>query len=129
MGAMTLQQVHGKFKIFTGTLAADKTLGALGREVAAFVRDNNVAAKSIGVEYLESAKKLILTLGYRDDEATYPIALRSVPLGKIEGLNTDDMSRLEAAMEAAAADITNLLCHELYITEEGDFLMVTMSRD
>src|SRR4051812_21251687 len=125
---MSLQQVHSKFKLFTGTLAADKTIGALAGEIAAFARDNKVAAKSIGVEYLESAKKLILTLGYRDDEAPYPIALQSVSLGKIGSLEGSDAKRLEDAMANACATIDNVLCHELYITDDGDFLMVIMSR-
>jgi hypothetical protein len=125
---MALQQVHNKFKIFTGPLAADKTLGPLGDEVAAFVRDNKVAAKSIGIEYLESAKKLIVSLGYRDDEAAYPVKLVSSAIGKIGELAKDDTTRLEEAMTKACAAVDGIICHELYITDEGEFLVVFMSR-
>ena len=52
---MIEHQVHGQFKLFTGPLAEDRKLGALGDQVAAFARDHKVAAKSIGVEYLESS--------------------------------------------------------------------------
>ena len=128
MTAMALQQVHSKFKIFTGSLAADKTLGPLADQIAAFARDQKVAAKSIGIEYLEGSKRIAISLGYRDDEAPYPVKIVSIPLGKIGDLDSGDTSRLEEAMANAAAKINGILCHELYITEEGDFLAVFMSR-
>ena len=46
---------------FTVALAADKTIGSLADQISGFVAENKVAAKSIGVEYLESAKKLIIS--------------------------------------------------------------------
>lgn len=61
------EQVHGKFKVFAGPLHADDTISPLAEEVSRFVRESRAAAKSIGVEYLESAGRLIITLGYRDD--------------------------------------------------------------
>jgi hypothetical protein len=128
MPAMALQQIHSKFKIFTGPLAADKTLGPLADQISAFAADQKVAAKSIGIEYLESAKKLIISLGYRDDEAAYPIKIASLSLGKIGALETGDTTRLEEAMTAASAGVEGIICHELYITDEGDFLVVFMSR-
>jgi hypothetical protein len=127
MAAMAIQQVHDKFKIFTGVPAADKTLGPLAEEIAAFARDQKVAAKSIGIEYLEASKRLIISLGYRDDEAAYPVKIESLPLGKIGELASGDVTRLEQAMASASAQIKNIICHELYITDEGDFLVVFMS--
>ena len=125
---MALTQVHNKFKIFTGALAADKTIGPLAEQISAFVAERKVAAKSIGVEYLESAKKLIITLGYSEGGDTYPVKVSTVSLGKIGGLETGDVSRLEEAMTGACASIQGIICHELYITDDGDFLVVFMSR-
>ena len=125
---MAIAQVHNKFKIFTGALAADKTIGPLAEQISAFVADRKVAAKSIGVEYLESAKKLIITLGYSENEDTYPVKVSTVSLGKIGGLETGDVSRLEAAMSDACTAFDGIICHELYITDEGDFLVVFLSR-
>ena len=93
MGHIT-EQVHGKFKVFAGPLNADDTIGQMAEEISRFVRDSKAAAKSIGVEYLESAERLIITLGYRDDEEGYPVKLSSVSLGKIEAIG-DDFSELE----------------------------------
>ena len=121
-------QVHNKFKVFSGDLQPDKTIGELAETVAAFASDHKIAAKSIGVEYLESAKRLIITLGYRDDEEAYPIKLHSVSLGKVDAAS-GDFSALEQAMAEASAKLSNVICHELYVTAEQDFLMIFMTHD
>ncbi|MFO0759165.1 MAG: hypothetical protein U0359_21915 [Byssovorax sp.] len=124
---MTRAQIHNKFKIFTGSPAADDTLGPLAAEVAAFVREHKVSAKSIGVEYLESSKKLVLSLGYRNDGDYHPVKLTTAKVGNIGELGNADTTRLEEAMAKASAAVTDIICHELYITDEGDLLMVLMS--
>lgn len=120
------EQVHHKFKVFVGELNADQTVGAMAREVASFAEQNKVAAKSIGVEYLESAKRLIITLGYRDDEDFYPIQLQSVPLGKVAAPE-QDFTALEQKMAEAGENLQNIICHELYVTDSNDFVMVFMT--
>jgi hypothetical protein len=114
--------------LFTGELAKDKTIGKLADEVAAFAKHSHAAAKSIGVQYVESAGLLLLTLGYRDDEEPYPIRLHSVPLGKIAAM-AGDFSKLENAMATASGKIRNVICHELYLTGDGDFVMVFMTHE
>ena len=119
-------QTHGKFKVFAGKLGADNGLGELADQVSAFASDNKIAAKSIGVEYLESAESLIITLGYRDDEDSYPIKLETVSLGQMSDLG-QDFSALEQKMAQASETVENIICHELYVTEDKDFLMVFMT--
>ena len=119
-------QVHSKFKVFAGQLDSSKKIGALGEQVANFVRDAKVAAKSIGVEYIESAGRLIVTLGYREDEPWYPVQLHCVSLGKVDALGSD-FAALEQSMSEAAEKQRNIICHELYVTEDRDFLMVFMT--
>src|ERR1051326_6276667 len=123
MSAIAKQQTHAKFKVFVGEPAPDKTLGKVAGEVAAFAGNAKIAAKSIGVEYLESLKKLVITLGYRDDEGFYPIQLHAVPLGKIHALG-DNFVELENAMAEASGKYPNIICHELYVTGEDDFVLV-----
>lgn len=118
------EQVHQRFKVFTGSLAGGG-LDALAREVEQFA-SGRVAAKSIGVEYLESASRLVLTLGYRDDEAGYPIRLSSRSLGVVDSL--DDLGDLEQRMASAAGDLAGVLCHELFVTDSNEFVMVFMAR-
>jgi hypothetical protein len=121
-----LRQVHSKFKVFAGELAPDKTIGKLASEVSAFANSRRIAAKSIGVEYLESLKRLVVTLGYRDDEPYYPIQLHSVHLGKTAVL-AGDFTALEKAMADASNKHANIICHELYATEDQDFILVLMT--
>jgi hypothetical protein len=36
---------------------------------------------------------------------------------------------LEAAMAEASGKIRNIICHELYLTGDGDFVMVFMTHE
>lgn len=120
------EQEHDKFKVFAGKLGANNKLGELADNVSAFAAENKIAAKSIGVEYLESSESLIITLGYRDDEEYYPIKLETVNLGKMDNIG-QDFSVLEGKMSDASQSFSNIICHELFVTEDKDFLMVFMT--
>ncbi len=122
------KQVHDKFKIFTGELAADGTIGKLADEVAAFVNKSKIAAKSIGVAYLDSGKRLVITLGYRDDKEPYPVKLHCIPLGKVD-LGAGDFRGLDTSMAKATSKHRNIICHELYVTGVHDFTMVLMAHE
>jgi len=123
---MIRAQIHDKFKVFVGDLAPDKTIGKLADEVADFAKKAKIAAKSIGVEYLESKGKLLITLGYKEGEEPYHIRLHSVHLGKIDAL-AGDFAKLEQAMAKASSKFKSIICHELYLTGEDDFVMVFMT--
>jgi hypothetical protein len=120
-------QVHGRFKVFTGPLAADGTFGDLGEQVSRWASSAKVAPKSIGVEYLESAKKLLLSIGYRDDEPGYGVTLACRRVGTLGALDAADVARLEKLMAEASAKVQNIICHELYVTDANELLMVFMS--
>ncbi|HET7460415.1 MAG TPA: hypothetical protein VFJ82_04170 [Longimicrobium sp.] len=119
------EQVHDKFKVFTGT-PGNGDLGPLAGQVEAFVREQRIAPKSIGVEFIERARKLVLTVGYRDDEQPYEVRLTSRSLGKVDGL--EDLGGLEQRMSAVAGELQGVLCHELFVTDEDEFVMVFMAR-
>jgi hypothetical protein len=127
MSAIT-DQVHTQFKVFVGELAADGSIGDLGDSVSSFAQMAGVAAKSIGIEYLESLQKIVITLGYRTGEAAYPIRLQSLRLPKVEVL-ASDLSALEGAMATAASNHPNVICHELYVTGDQDFFLVIMTHE
>ena len=119
-------QVHKKFKVFVGELDADNTIGALAEEITKFASASKIAPKSIGIEYLESVGRIIVTLGYREDEEPYPISLVTSPLGKIDSF-ADDFTALERAMTEASSKQSNIICHELYATAGYDLLMIFMT--
>jgi hypothetical protein len=124
-------QVHGKFKLFTGELGADLSLGALAGEVEAFVAKNKCAPKSIGIEYLEAERRVVVSLGYREGEPAYKIHLRSTSLGVAAKLDAAALARLEKAMGDAAdkqPQGEGLICHELFVTEKHEFVMVFMTQ-
>jgi len=122
------KQVHDKFKIFSGELAADGSIGKLAEEVAAFANKSKIAPKSIGVVYLEPGKRLMFTLGYRDDEEPYPVKLHSIPLGKVDA-KAGDFHLLEASMAKATSKHRNIICHELYVANGHAFTMVLMTHE
>lgn len=119
-------QSHKSFKIFAGTLGENNSIDDINEEIGKFVTENGVAAKSIGVEFLESANRLIFTLGYRTDEPSYAVKLTSVSLGKADVFG-DDFSALEAKMSEAATNQKDIICHELFVTKDGDFFMAFMT--
>ncbi len=118
-------QSHNKFKVFIPEegIAYDEAMRRLNNMVSTWSAEGKVAPKSVGVEYLESSKRLVLSVGFRDDEPGYKVKLTSVSLGK-PALFPDAIG---AAMEKAAADLDNVICHEFFVTGEGEFVMVLMS--
>ena len=122
------RQVHGKFKIFSGELAVDGTIGQLANEVAAFANQAKIAPKSIGVAHLEASKRLIITLGYVEDAEPYPIKLHCVRLGKVH-VEGNDFSALEEKMTKAGGKHANIICHELSVTGGNDFTVVVMTHE
>jgi hypothetical protein len=120
-------QVHDKFKVFSGKLASDQTLGSLAASVEGWVKAAKVAPKSIGVEYIEHSGALLLSIGYRDDEPAYAIKLATVRIGKIEATDAAGLAQIESAMAKATEKLGNIICHELYVTDAGDLLMVFMT--
>jgi hypothetical protein len=119
-------QVHSKFKIFVSPLnvSYSEALSLLEAEVEAFTRNGTVAAKSLGVEYLEGRGQLVLSLGYRDDEPGYPVKITTCPLGKLD----IDPASLERAVAKAAASVANPICHELFAAgPNGEFTLVLLS--
>lgn len=127
MSSSVNDQVHSKFKLFAGALSPDGSLGLLAKEVETFAAAAKAAPKSIGVEYLEHSNQVVVSLGYRDDEPPYPIKLSTVSLGKIESLSAEALTRLETTMAEAASKTPGVICHELLVTGEDEFIMVFMA--
>jgi hypothetical protein len=127
MSSNIAQQVHGKFKMFSAKLDGTRSIAALATEVEAFATKAKAAPKSIGIEYLEHSKTIVFTLGYRDDEPAYPVKLGTVSLGKSSKLEATDLAKLEAKLTEEAAKQKNIICHELFITEDDEFIVVFMT--
>ncbi len=120
-------QVHESFKLFAGKLDAAGHIGDLAKQVTAWAASAKVAPKSIGIEFVEHSKQVILSVGYRSDEAGYGITLASSKIGKIDKLDQAELTKLEGALGKAAGAQQNVICHELYVTDANELYMVTMS--
>jgi len=116
-------QEHNRFKLFSAQYASGAGLTSLLREIEKWVAANKVAPKSVGVEYLEGSGRLLMSIGYRDDEA-YPISLHSTSIGKLDG--GSDFTKVEQAIAGLASKLKNIICHELFVTETGDLNMIFM---
>lgn len=111
-----MSQSHSKFKVFIGPEALERA--------ASFVKDSSVAPKSLGVEFVESAGTIVLTLGFRDDQPRYDIGLSRVSLGQL----ALDEAKIAAALEAAASGLDDVICHEFYVDGNGEFFAVFMTQ-
>jgi len=125
-GRMSTSQIHSKFKFFipAAGLPHSEAIRLLSNMVSTFSRENKVAPKSLGIEFRERDKRLLLSLGYRDDEPGYEVKVSHVNLGKIDG----GPEVFEKAMEQAATGVENVICHEFYITDSDEFVMILLSR-
>ena len=121
-------QVHSKFQLFRGKLQKGNKITKLASEVEAWAKSAKVAPKSVGIEYLEGDGKLVLSIGYRADEAPYGIKLTAVDLGRVKKLKKDELAALEKKMAAASARVAQVICHELFVTDDHAFVMVFMSQ-
>ena len=119
---MSKSQIHTKFKVFSGQPSPDGLLGGLQSTVEAFTAGKGIAPKSLGIEYVERTGKLVLSLGYRDDEPGYATRLTAVPLGKPA---TDQ--EMEVAMSAAAEKVSDVICHEFFVRDDGEVVLVLLS--
>jgi hypothetical protein len=113
-----MNQTHTKFKAFV----------ASGTDVIqraeAVMNSYGISPKSLGVEFLESSGLLVLTVGYRDDEPSFPFKITQVNLGKLELVD----KVIASALEAAATKIDSIICHEFYVDASGEFFAVFMAK-
>lgn len=115
-------QVHDNFKSFVGT-----DIAGISEAISSFAEREGIAAKSIGIAHVNSAGELLFSLGYRDDEPGYPVALKSVSLGHIDTVHAGGLDALDEALASAAEEIEGIICHELLVDGAGDFVAVFLT--
>lgn len=117
-------QTHSKFKVFIteAGVAYAVAIRRLNNMVDAFTRDGKVAVKSVGLEHLPD-NRMLLSLGYRDDEPGYPVKITTATLGHLQPLPDE----IGIAMEAAAQAAENVICHEIFVDEDGSYGLVLLS--
>jgi len=121
------QQEHTKFEVFTKEFKSEDSINQILSDIENWIKEKKVASKSIGVEFLEKANYIVMSLGYRDDEDAYNVKLKSSLIDKIEV--GADYTQLEKKMSETASKLSNIICHELFITGTNDFYMVFMVKE
>lgn len=116
---------HNRFKVFSAPYLNGTGLPNLLREIEEWVRANKVAPRSIGVEYLEGRGRLVMSVGYSLDEA-YSIRLSNAGIGNLD-LDAG-FEKIEEVMAEQAGLLTDVICHELFVTEDNFLTMIFMSR-
>lgn len=121
-----MSQVHSKFKVFFSN-PVDRKLDPQTIKAAQdffSARNTAIAPKSLGIEFDEETRQLVLSIGYVEEASTPhpPIQISCVSLGKL----ARQTAVIEAAMEEAAEKVENVICHEFYI-EDGEFFIVLLS--
>jgi hypothetical protein len=112
---------HSQFKIFKGKL---ESIGDIKSKIESFVSDNKVSARSIGIEFIEHTKEVLVSLGYAKDGDYSPVSIDAVNFGKVD---LNDTAAIEKMMSDAAEKQKNVICHELCITDTDEFMMLFMS--
>lgn len=115
---------HTNFLVFTDKPTDDGSLNERFLQgVAAAANLNGYLTLSVGVEYDERRNRIVLSLGTTKDLLQdYHVKFDCINLGEIL-----DVAELSGKMEAAAADVQNVICHEFYI--DGDtYFMLLMSK-
>jgi hypothetical protein len=118
-----MSQFHSKFKVFISTPGPDGLLNQdLLATIAKLATESKLAIKSISVEFVDG--QVIVALGYADDQPSYPVQVQCVSLGR---LGRDDVV-IADAMALAASQVNDLLCHEFYVDDSDDHIMVLLSK-
>jgi len=112
---------HSQFKVFNGSL---ESFDAIKGEIETFVAHHKISARSIGIEFIEHNKEILVSLGYSKGDHHAPISITPVNFGKV---NLHDKADLEKKMTEAAEKQKNVICHELFVTDKDELLMVFMS--
>jgi hypothetical protein len=115
-------QVHDRFKLFVGELDEAGHVSKLAKSIHEWVAKDKVAVKSVGAAV--AMGKLVLTIGFRDDEPTYEIVLHSSKIGRIGPLDADEASRFNRAIESAGMNWRPVISHALYVTNNDLYLVV-----
>lgn len=120
-----MEQFHSKFKVFVVTPDKNTTDGIpqdLHLTMNGFIALNKVAVKSVGVEYVESIDKIVISLGYAENQESYSVVLQTVMLGKLD-LFANLNEALEQALEKAAnTQDDSVICHEFYVNKENNYV-------
>jgi hypothetical protein len=121
-----MNQEHDRIKLFVMDYNGTEDFSKVMNEAGTWVATNKIAPKSIGIAYVDKDKKLVLSMGYRNDETPYLVQLSATSVGKIDF--NSDLSQYEDIISDAMAASDSVVCHEMFITEDDVLHVILMSK-
>lgn len=118
-----MSQIHNEFKLFTHPYTSVASIAELAGKVEAWVKSASVAPKSIGIEYLDGSKVVVISLGFTRQEP-HAVKLVAESIGRIDV--DGDLSAVEKKMGSFADHHKNVICHELIVTDKNELITVLM---
>lgn len=106
---------HKHFKVTIATIKNGQFDEVSKNELKAFL-NQGYSLKSLGVEYIESLGKAVVSIGYSPETSPLHYDLVIEPAGM---LDIHHPEILEKALETAAAKWDDIICHEFFVTEQG----------
>jgi hypothetical protein len=111
---MVKHQIHEDFVSFQGA-----SISELSKIVADYVVTNKVAAKSLSILFF--CGQFIASIGYRSDEAAYPVSIESVGIALADGQTL--IHQIDAQVNAGEDAISGYtICHSLYSVNSDLFV-------
>lgn len=110
---MSQTQVHYQFKIFELDFVDGKISSIDKKLFLSFLNHPKTLIKSVGVEFIESKSKILLSFGYslRKNANKHDLIFKKV------GTYTDiiGLSDIEEKMGKEATKLNNVICHEFFV--------------
>jgi len=106
---------HSNFKLFVEDF---KDGNFPMNRVKDFINREDVVPKSIGIEFLESNSKVVISVGHtieNEVDASYELTL--VNLGKLDANN---LEALELIMNQESSKLNGIICHEFFVSKESE---------
>ena len=115
-------QVHDKFKVFFG-----KSISDINSQLQSITADSSIAAKSIGVEFMEARNQFLVSVGYAEGQPGYPVTLTDTLVGPLPEFS-DGPDQLCSSLEAIADESGDVICNELYVDNAEVVHLVLMTK-
>jgi hypothetical protein len=106
-------QIHNKFKFFVVEFDGKKLPAAVKKEIVKFANEGKVTPKSIGIEFLESESKLVISLGYAEKKHANKFDISIKKIGAFAGVGS--IESIEKSMEKVAGKVNGIVCHEFFV--------------
>lgn len=111
---MSIQQmqVHSRFRFFEAN-----NMSELIMKIRMFTAGGAIAAKSMSLEYVEARNLYVMCLGFAELQTGYPVKLTEVEIGPLP--MDGELDPISMIMDQKAAEIGEVICHDIYVDKEG----------